>query len=113
MATNDYHFVTRWRIQGSTADVYELVADAQSCLRWWPQVYLGVTTITPGDEHGLGAVHDLHTRGKLPYTLKWRARVTETRYPYGFALEATGDFLGRGVWMFQQDGVWVHVTFDW
>jgi hypothetical protein len=113
MATNDYHFVTRWRVRGSTAEVYQLLVDAKSYLRWWPQVYLGVTTIMPAGEHGLGAVYDLHTRGKLPYRLRWRARVSETRYPRGFTLEATGDFLGRGRWSFEQDGAWVQVSFDW
>ncbi|MBV9645798.1 MAG: SRPBCC family protein [Verrucomicrobia bacterium] len=113
MATNDYHFVTRWRVLATPAAVYDLLVDAQSYLRWWPQVYLEVTTITPPGEHGLGAVNDLHTRGKLPYTLRWRARVTETRYPAGFTIEATGDFLGRGIWSFEKDGDGVNVIFDW
>ena len=39
--------------------------------------------------------------------------VTETRYPAGFTIEATGDFLGRGIWTFEQDGDWVNAAFDW
>jgi hypothetical protein len=113
MATNDYEFMTRWRVTGTAAEVYDLVADAPGYLRWWPQVYLGVTTITPPGEHGLGAVYDLHTRGKLPYTLRWRSRVTSTRYPVGFTIEATGDFLGRGIWSFEQEVNCVNLNFDW
>jgi hypothetical protein len=82
------------------------------CGGWWPQVYLEVTTVTPAGQHGLGTVVDLHTRGKLPYTLRWRARVSETGYPKGFTIEATGDFLGRGIWSIEQDGEWVSITFD-
>jgi hypothetical protein len=37
----------------------------------------------------------------------------ETRYPAGFTIEATGDFLGRGIWTFEQEGDWVNATFDW
>ena len=113
MATNDYQFLTRWRVLGTAAEVYDLVIDAQGYLRWWRQVYLGVTTVTQPGEHGLGAVYDIHTRGKLPYTLRWRARVTETRYPAGFTIEATGDFLGRGIWSFEQEDDWVNLIFDW
>ena len=31
----------------------------------------------------------------------------------GFTIDATGDFVGRGVWTFVQDGAFVNVTYDW
>jgi hypothetical protein len=34
MATNDYEFITRWRVRGTAAEVYDLVVDAQGYLRW-------------------------------------------------------------------------------
>jgi hypothetical protein len=58
-------------------------------------------------------VIDLYTKGWLPYTLRWQFRVTESRYPYGFTLEAWGDFNGRGIWTFEQDGEYVNITYDW
>jgi hypothetical protein len=61
----------------------------------------------------MGKVVDLYTKGWLPYTLRWQFRVTETRYPNGFTLEAWGDFTGRGIWTFSQDGEWVDITYDW
>jgi hypothetical protein len=113
MATNDYQFTTHWRVLGLTAKVYDILADASGYLRWWSQVYLEVIVVKPAGEHGLGGVFDLHTRGKLPYTLRWQARVSETNYPAGFTIEATGDFVGRGIWTFTQDRDWVDITFDW
>jgi hypothetical protein len=113
MATNDYQFITHWHVQGSAANVYDVLVDARGYLRWWSQVYLGVTLVKPAGEHGLGGVFDLHTRGKLPYTLRWQARVSGTHYPEAFTIEATGDFVGRGTWTLAQDGEWVNITFDW
>jgi hypothetical protein len=55
----------------------------------------------------------LHTKGWLPYTLKWESVVVESRYPNGFTIEASGDFVGRGVWTFTQDGPFVDVVYDW
>jgi hypothetical protein len=55
----------------------------------------------------------LHTRGWLPYTLRWQSEVVESRYPNGFSLIATGDFDGRGEWTFVQDGPYVDMTYDW
>src|ERR1041384_3876560 len=76
-------------------------------------VYLDVQEVRPADASGAGRRVRLHTRGWLPYTLRWEFEVVESRYPYGFALTATGDFNGRGVWTFAQDGPEVNITYDW
>jgi len=76
-------------------------------------VYLDVEILKAGDENGIGKLVSLHTKGWLPYTLRWQFRVTDSRYPFGFSLEASGDFDGRGVWTFEQDGASVNVTYDW
>ena len=53
------------------------------------------------------------TRGKLPYRLRWSARIIETRRPTAFTIEATGDFVGRGVWSFDERAKHLDITFDW
>jgi hypothetical protein len=113
VSSNDYHFITHWRVQGTVQEVAELLADAEDLVRWWPSVYLDVQETTPGDEDGIGKEVSLYTRGWLPYTLRWQFRVTESDYPQGFAIEAWGDLDGRGEWTLQQDGDWVNVTYDW
>lgn len=60
----------------------------------------------------MGKTVELLTQGWLPYRLRWRFVTTEVR-PDGFTLEATGDFEGRGVWAFVQDGHDVDVSYDW
>src|SRR5947209_17005075 len=112
MASNDYHFITHWRVQGTVKEVTEIIDDAADLVRWWPSVYLGVEILQPGDAKGLGKEVALYTKGWLPYTLRWEFRVTEVR-PDGFTLVAWGDFDGRGIWTFEQDGEWVNVIYDW
>lgn len=112
MATNDYHFITRWRVQSTVKEVSEILADASDLVRWWPSVYLDVKVLESGDEHGLGKVVSLYTKGWLPYTLRWSFRVTDVRND-GFTLVAWGDFEGRGIWTFQKDGPWVNIIYDW
>ncbi len=113
MASNDYRFTTYWRVEGSAEEVYKLLSQATDLPRWWPSVYLDVNEIAAGDEAGVGKVVDLYTRGWLPYTLRWQFRVTEASYPFGYSLEAWGDFIGHGEWKFTQDGPWVNIAFDW
>ena len=113
MPANQYHFVTKWRVQGTVEQVSDILGDPLDLPRWWPSVYLAVREIEPGGEGGVGRVVELHTKGWLPYTLHWSFRVTESRRPVGFSLVAWGDFDGEGVWNFEQDGRFVNITYDW
>jgi hypothetical protein len=113
MASNEYVFVTRWRVEGTVEEVAAVLADTEGLRRWWPAVYLDVREVAPGDERGVGREVALHTRGWLPYTLRWNFRVSDVYYPHGFGIEASGDFVGTGRWTLAQDGPWVEVTYDW
>jgi hypothetical protein len=113
MASNDYHFITHWRVESDLQEVNAILRDATDLPRWWPSVYLTVKEVEPGGTDGVGKVIDLYTKGWLPYTLRWQFRVTEARQPHGFTLEAWGDFVGRGIWTFEQDGAFVNITYDW
>ena len=119
-ASNEYAFLTTWRVPATAEEIVDVLGDAEALARWWPSVYLAVTVVEPGDERGLGRVVDLHTKGWLPYTLRWQFRVTESDPPRGFAIEASGDFVGRGVWTLtperaagESGGPVTRVEYDW
>jgi len=113
MSSSEYHFITHWRVEGTVGEVSDILGDAESLARWWPSVYLDVRVLEPGDAGGIGKVVSLYTKGWLPYTLRWKFRTTESRYPNGFTIEAFGDFEGRGSWTFEQDGAHVNIIYDW
>jgi hypothetical protein len=113
MASNDYHFITHWQVESTVEEVSSILEDTASLVRWWPSVYLEVEVLDPGDKTGRGKVVGLKTKGRLPYTLTWKFRLIESRHPYGFSLEAWGDFVGRGIWSFEQEGPQVNVAYDW
>ena len=113
MASHDYHFVTDWRVPGKIEDVAALISDPLALPRWWPSVYLAVKELEPGDADGVGRVVELLTRGRLPYRLRWRFRVTAVEPPRRYALEAWGDFVGRGEWTLRQEGATVALRYDW
>jgi hypothetical protein len=119
-SSNDYAFVTTWRLPATRSEIVEILGDAADLARWWPSVYLAVDVLEPGDELGLGKVVALYTKGWLPYTLRWRFRVTESDPPAGFTLVADGDFVGRGVWTLREvvpagddGGPVTDVEYDW
>jgi hypothetical protein len=106
VAANEYHFVTLWRVRGRLEEAAAVLKDPLDLPRWWPAVYLRVRAA--GEK-----TYELHTRGRLPYTLRWSFRETWRDYPHGFGLEAWGDFVGRGDWRLEQDGAFVNLTYDW
>jgi hypothetical protein len=110
---SSYHFVSRWRFDGTCGEVADVLGDPLALSRWWPSVYLEVEEIAPPDASGLGRRVRLVTKGWLPYTIRWEFEVVDSRYPHGFTIVASGDFDGRGVWTFEQDGPAVNIVYDW
>jgi hypothetical protein len=115
MATNDYHFIHRWRIPSATAgEVYEILSDATGLPRWWPSTYLDVKKLEAGAADGVGSLYEVYTKGWLPYTLRWKLLTAAVNRPHGLTIKAVdGDFDGVGVWDIKQNGADVAVTFDW
>jgi hypothetical protein len=111
--TNEYHFLSRWRVAGTVGEVSDVLGDPMELTRWWPAVYLDAEELARPDSRGVGRRVRLLTKGWLPYTLRWEFVVSESLYPNGFTLDASGDFIGRGVWTFAQDGPFVDIVYDW
>lgn len=111
--TNSYYFITRWRVQAGAEEVFAILSDPLEYPRWWPAVYLSTADALPGQGGGVGRRVRLHTRGWLPYTLRWESVVTEVARPHRLAIRATGDFNGRGIWSLVEDGEYCDITFDW
>ncbi|HRH93835.1 MAG TPA: polyketide cyclase, partial [Candidatus Peribacteria bacterium] len=49
----------------------------------------------------------------LPYVLRWNFRVTDSKRPDGFAIEAWGGLTGHGCWTFTQNGPDTDVAYEW
>ncbi len=110
---NPYHFITRWRVKGTAEEVFGILSQPLDYPRWWPSVYLTIRELAPGDQDGRGRRISLLTKGWLPYRLRWEASTLDSRRPNRIAIQATGDFEGRGIWSIVADGAFVDITFDW
>lgn len=102
MAAHDYVFISRWHVAATREEVAAILADPAQLPRWWGDVYLSVT---PED----GGVYVVHSRGALPYTLRWRLQLVRDDRPRGFSLRAWGDLEGTGDWEFHASGLIVFV----
>jgi hypothetical protein len=101
MTGSDYHFLTRWELEASPGEVFDLIADAPSYPRWWPSVFLEAHVLEPGDESGGGRLVEVRTATFLLLSMRWRYRVTAARAPGRLAVETSGDLEGLGLWTFE------------
>jgi hypothetical protein len=106
MPANEYRFVSHWRVRAPREAVFEILEKPLTLTRWWPQVYLSVEETEPD-------VFAVHSKGWLPYTLRWKFRRTATDKPHSMALEAWGDLTGRGLWTLEQAGDETAIEYDW
>ena len=110
--TNQYHFITHWRFQASPEEIYDILDEPESLVQWWPSVYRHVQVIGH-DKQGDADRFALDTKGWLPYNLSWQFHTTEKIPHRRLALEAQGDFVGRGIWRIIANHDAVDVTYDW
>ncbi|MEO1139231.1 MAG: SRPBCC family protein [Pseudomonadota bacterium] len=104
---------SRWRIEATIEEVAEALGDVERLTEWWGDVYLSVNVLDPGDENGLGRKVAFHSRGKLPYTLRWQGTVIDVEPPRSWTIRAEGDLAGQGVWTLTQDGPVADIVYDW
>jgi uncharacterized protein YndB with AHSA1/START domain len=114
MALNHYRFLTEWDVPARREEVFAILTDSKSLTRWWPSVYRVVDQISPPTRpDGVGKRLGMHTQGWLPYRLHWQLHVVEHEAPVRLAFEATGDFVGRGVWTLHDRGDATRVEYEW
>lgn len=113
MPANEYVFLTEWQIAAPPPLIFEILKNGADYPRWWPDVYLSAKLVPSGQANGLGDRIELHTKGWLPYTLRWTAISESYEEPRRIAIRAEGDFVGRGVWTLTDAGTATCVRFDW
>jgi hypothetical protein len=109
-SSNQYVFVTNWKVKASAKEVYTILYDILELPRWWPSVYLDIKKFTHPTK---GECSELYTKGFLPYTLRWKLQVIEEKFPYRLGIKAFGDFTGNGLWTLKEEGEYCLIRYDW
>jgi uncharacterized protein YndB with AHSA1/START domain len=112
-ASKPHELVTRWEVEATPDEVFSILEDATALPRWWPSVYQEVTEVDAGGADGVGRVMSFVSKGWLPFTMSWSARITGFQRPSTIELDAFGDFEGRGVWTLEASGSTCVVTHRW
>jgi uncharacterized protein YndB with AHSA1/START domain len=111
LPSREYVFVDEWDVAAPRESVFAALADARSYPTWWKPVYLDVES---EGEPQVGRESRQHFKGRLPYHLRTRSRITRLEPPSVIAADVDGDLRGTGLWTLTEnaDGG-THVRFDW
>ena len=111
LSSREYEFVDEWDVDAPREAVFAAISDARSYPTWWKPVYLDVES---AGEPAVGSESRQHFKGRLPYHLRTRSRITRLEAPEAIGAEVDGDLRGTGLWTLtvNEDGS-THVRFDW
>jgi uncharacterized protein YndB with AHSA1/START domain/mannose-6-phosphate isomerase-like protein (cupin superfamily) len=106
----EYAFVDEWEVAAPAAAVYEALADTRTYPDWWRPVYLSVVADGPP---AIGTESHQHFKGRLPYHLRTRSRITRLEPERMIEADVEGDLRGHGVWTVTPTATGSHIRFEW
>lgn len=112
MSTNQYSFVTVWKIKAPIKAVWDIICDTENLPTWWKAV-VDIKVINRGDENGINFLVEQTWKGVLPYRLSLRAKTIAVDYLKSIEIVATGDVEGFGKWTFTEEGEITIVQYNW
>jgi uncharacterized protein YndB with AHSA1/START domain/quercetin dioxygenase-like cupin family protein len=110
LASREYALVDEWDVAAPPDAVFRAIADARTYPVWWRPVYLDVDT---DGEPDVGKQSRQHFKGRLPYHLRTRSRITRLEPPHVIAADVEGDLRGHGRWTLTETAAGTHVRFNW
>jgi uncharacterized protein YndB with AHSA1/START domain/quercetin dioxygenase-like cupin family protein len=110
LASSEYLFVDQWDVAAPPEAVFNALADPRTYPQWWRPVYIDVQA---DGEPGVGAVSQHRFKGRLPYQLNVRSRISHYEPPRVVSTEVDGDLRGQGTWTLTPTADGTHVRFDW
>ena len=106
-----YRFLTTWLLDAPIEAVWDVIHDIERWPEWWRGVERA-ELLESGREDGLGSLHRLSWRGRLPYSVQFTSRTTRVVPPHLIAGVAAGELAGEGRWrLFEGPGT--AVTYEW
>ena len=108
-----FRLTSRWLLSGEVDEAIRIFHDMETMVDWWAAAFMRMEVVEPGGPESLGKVVRLHTKGLLPHTFQFLARVRAVDLKDAVAIEVRGDFRGSALVVAHKVGDLLELTFDW
>ncbi len=92
----DFDIRTEWQLEAEPGELTTIVLDPDLIHLWCPSVFLKSRLLDRGRPDGLGMTMKLHTKGWLPHTFFFIAKIVELVPDRSMVIAVSGDFEGDG-----------------
>lgn len=103
---------SHWHLNADIGELRAIVADPLSLARWWSAVFMRAEVMEPGGDGFEGMTVRFHTKGLLPHTFQFAARIVRAGEDE-LAIEIQGDFVGGAAIRTRSAPGGVHVHIAW
>lgn len=104
---------THWSLDGSPDEIIRILEDPMSLTRWWSPVFMRGELLSGGDVASVGLTARFFTKGLLPHTFQFTARIDRIDRDAAMRIRTWGDFDGRGDITLAAAGTRTNVTIRW
>lgn len=101
MAVTHFELTNEWHLALPIDRVWDLIAATQDWPRWWRAV-ARVEQLQAGAADGLGAIHRMHWKTALPYSLAFDVETVRVEKHREIEGRAFGELDGTGLWTFEE-----------
>jgi hypothetical protein len=108
-----FHLQSRWRVDGTKTEVFEITGDPAHLADWWGAVFMRVDILSAETSTVEGCLVRLYTKGWMPHTFHFLARVMLADGDQDMTIETLGDFKGVGRISLTDLGEAQDITIDW
>lgn len=108
-----FEIKSEWVLFASKEEVFAIVGDPALLPLWWGAVFMRVEFLTDVRTTSEGCLVRLYTKGLLPHTFEFIARISSADGDRFMVVETMGDFKGRGDIEIIDQGEIQTLTFRW
>jgi uncharacterized membrane protein len=112
MKTEQYSFITRWKVAAPIEQVWEAIYQSEQWPEWWKGVK-EVSVLQPGNADGIGAVRRYKIQSPFKYLLTFELTLTEYEVQRTLKGDAKGDLVGVGAWHMEEKNGQTEVECHW
>ncbi len=87
---------SEWMLDAREDEILDILDDPMSLTRWWSPVFMRGELISAGDRNKVGLTARFYTKGLLPHTFQFTARIDRLDERREMRIFTWGDFDGRG-----------------